>query len=179
MAFDEFLLKAHIPIIQDWPVPGIKFRDITPLFRNPQTARQITDALVLRYMNSGITHIGALEARGFLLGSNLAYALNLPLLLIRKAGKLPGKVDRIDYQYEYSQGQLEIQQGSISRGDNVLLIDDLLATGQTLLAAAQLIHRQGGDVQEAATIIDLSNLGGRERLVEANIPVYSLLAFDD
>ncbi len=176
---NEFFLKSLIPVIHDWPKPGVQFRDITPLFRTPKAARQITDCLVQRYIDSEITHIAALEARGFLMGSNLAYALNKPLVLIRKAGKLPGAVDTIDYQCEYATGQLEVHQNSFQPGDKVLLVDDLIATGHTLLAAAQLVHQQGAEVEEIATLVDLPELGGREMLTEAGMPIFSLLMFED
>lgn len=179
MPVDEFLVKSHLPIIKDWPKPGVNFRDITPLFCNPRAARHITDELVLRYMDSDITHIAALEARGFLLGSNLAYALNKPLVLIRKAGKLPGKVDHQDYTCEYSDDRLELKKGSFKSGDRVLIVDDVLATGQTLYAAAQLVHKQGASISEIATIVDLSSLGGREHLTDSDLPTFSLLILDD
>ncbi|WP_439134130.1 adenine phosphoribosyltransferase [Pseudomaricurvus sp.] len=179
MPLDEFLLKSHLPVIQDWPKPGVQFRDITPLFRNPKAARHITDELVLRYMDSDITHIAALEARGFLLGSNLAYALNKPLILLRKAGKLPGAVDHLEYSSEYAQGRLELQKDSFKPGDKVLIVDDVLATGQTLYAAAQLIHDQGATITEIATIVDLSSLGGREHLTNSDLPTFSLLVLED
>lgn len=102
IAFDEFLIRSHISTVKDWPATGVNFRDITPLFKNPKTARMITDALVLRYLDADFSHIAAIDARGFLLGSNLAYALNKPLILIRKPGKLPGEVDRLHYQSEYA-----------------------------------------------------------------------------
>jgi len=174
MVFDEFLIKSHIASISDWPTAGVNFRDISPLFKNPKTARMVTDAFAQRYIDQNITHIGALDARGFLLGSNLAYVLNLPLILIRKPGKLPGEVDRVDYSSEYAENILELQKGSVTKGDRVLLIDDLIATGGTQLAAAQLIRGQGAEVAEAATIIDLIDLGGSQKLADAGIPVFNL-----
>jgi adenine phosphoribosyltransferase len=177
MIFDEFLIKSHITNISDWPIAGVNFRDISPLFKNPKTARMVTDAFSQRYIDQHITHIGALDARGFLLGSNLAYVLNLPLILIRKPGKLPGPVDRVDYSSEYADNALELQKNSVGQGDRVLLIDDLIATGGTQLAAAQLIRGQGAEVAEAATIIDLVALGGSQRLADAGIPVFNLCIF--
>jgi len=174
MIFDEFLIKSHITNIIDWPQAGVNFRDISPLFKNPKTSRMVTDAFAQRYIDQNITHIGALDARGFLLGSNLAYVLNLPLILIRKPGKLPGDVDRVAYSTEYAENILELQKGSVTKGDRVLLIDDLIATGGTQLAAAQLIQGQGAEVAEAATIIDLIELGGSQKLADAGIPVFNL-----
>lgn len=177
MIFDEFLIKSHITNIRDWPKPGVNFRDISPLFKNPKTARMVTDAFVQRYIDRNITHIGAIDARGFLLGSNLAYVLNKPLILIRKPGKLPGDVDTVDYSSEYASNALELQKGSVGQGDRVLLIDDLIATGGTQLAAAQLIQRQGAEVAEAAAIVDLVELGGSQKIAEAGIPVFNLCIF--
>ncbi len=179
MAFDEFLIRSHIPTVENWPRQGVNFRDITPLFQNPATARMITDSLTWRYLDQDITHIAALDARGFLLGSNLAYALNKPLVLIRKPGKLPGRVDSISYDSEYATGNLEIQSGSFAHGDKVIIVDDLFATGGTLMAATRLIRDQGAEVREVAAIVDLINLKGSERLMESGIPCFSLIGFDD
>lgn len=179
MPLDEFLIKSHLPVIHDWPTPGVRFRDITPLYGNPKAARHVIDELVQRYVDSDITHIAALDARGFLLGAGLAYNLNKPLVLIRKAGKLPGAVDQQEYQCEYAKGQLELQKGSFKEGDRVLLVDDLLATGRTLQAAAQLIHQQQASITEVATIVDLSALGGRQLLNNADLPTYSLIIFEE
>jgi len=174
MVFDEFLIKSHITNISDWPQTGVNYRDITPLFKNPKTARMVTDAFVQRYIDQDITHIVALDALGFLLASNLAYLLNLPLILIRKTGKLPGDLDRVSYSGHYADNTLELQKGSVSKGDRVLLIDDLIATGGTQLAAVKLIQGQGAEVAEAATIVDLIALGGSLKLTEAGIPVFNL-----
>ncbi|MGH1371959.1 MAG: adenine phosphoribosyltransferase [Cellvibrionaceae bacterium] len=178
-AFDEFLVRSHISTVKNWPVTGVNFRDITPLFKNPKTARMITDALVLRYMDVDFTHIAALDARGFLLGSNLAYALNKPLVLIRKPGKLPGDVDHHSYDSEYASGKLELQKNSFNEGNRVIMIDDLIATGGTLLTAAKLIRGQGASVVEVGAIINLIRLQGSQRLSEMDIPCFSLLSFDD
>lgn len=194
MVYDEFLIKSAIRSIQDWPQKGLQFRDITPLFHNPKTARMVTDAFAQRYIDKGITHIAAIDARGFLLGSNLAYILNKPLVLIRKAGSLPGEVDREDYQREHTPGTLEIQRDALlpdpllpdalltrkeSQAPSVLLIDDLISSGGTMMAAAQLIRRQGGHVAEAAAIIDLPDEGGTNKLMEAEVPVFTLCAFEN
>jgi adenine phosphoribosyltransferase len=179
MAFDEFLIRSHISTIEDWPTAGVNFRDITPLFKNPKTARMITDSLVLRYIDEDFSHIAAIDARGFLLASNLAYALNKPLMLIRKPGKLPGKVDHLYYESEYAKGELELQQGSFGEADRVIVVDDLIATGGTLMAAIKLIHGQGAKVAEVAAIIDLINLNGSRQLAENGIACFSLISYDD
>lgn len=178
MIYDEFSIRSVIRSIKDWPQPGVTFRDITPLFQDPKVARLITDTFAQRYIDSPITHIAALDARGFLLGSNLAYVLNKPLILIRKAGKLPGDVDSHAYDCEYACGHLEIQKNSVDDSARVLVIDDLIATGGTLLAAKQLLHKQGASVEEVAAIVDLTDLGGRARLNDADIPVFSLCSIE-
>lgn len=179
MPLDEFLIRSHLPAIHNWPTPGVQFRDITPLYRNPKAARHIIDELVQRYVGADVTHIAALDARGFLLGAGLAYNLNKPLVLIRKAGKLPGEVDQQEYQCEYAKGRLELQKDSFKQGDRVLLVDDVLATGRTLQAAAQLIHRQQASIVEIATIIDLDVQGGRQLLTDSDLPTYSLIICED
>ena len=184
MVYDEFLIKSHIRTTPDWPAPGVQFRDISPLFHNPKVARMVTDSFVQRYIDAGLTHIAAIDARGFLLGSNLAYLLNKPLVLIRKAGKLPGAVDSETYASEYAPGTLEIQAEALMAAPTdpppkVLLIDDLIATGGTIMAATQLLRRQGGAVAEVAAIVDLANLGGRARLCEADVPVFTLCTLAD
>jgi len=179
MAFDEFLIRSHISTIENWPTAGVSFRDITPLFKNPKTARMITDTLVLRYIDEDFSHIAAIDARGFLLASNLAYALNKPLVLIRKPGKLPGKVDNLCFESEYAKGELELQQDSFCEGDRVIVIDDLIATGGTLMTAIKLINGQGGKVTEVAAIIDLINLNGSRYIGETGVPCFSLISYDD
>ncbi len=135
MRIDENYLKSQIRAIQDWPKDGITFRDITSVFENPRVSRMVIDSFIHRYINQNISHIAALDARGFLLGSTLAYALHKPLILFRKKGKLPPDTLAQDYQLEYGTATLEVKTDSFSQGDRVLLIDDLIATGGTLLAA--------------------------------------------
>jgi len=174
MRADAYNIKHLIRAVADFPKAGVTFRDITPLLQSPQTFRLICDTLVQRYVPSGITHVGAMDARGFLLGSVVAYALNKPLVLFRKAGKLPTSVIAETYQTEYGEAILEVQQDSLHKGDSLLLLDDLLATGGTLLAAARLCHRLGARIHEAAVIIDLPELGGSHRLEEVGIATFSM-----
>jgi len=175
--FDEFSIKSRIRAVPDFPKPGVTFRDVTPLFQSPRALRMVVDSLVQRYVESEVTHIGAMDARGFLLGSVLAYELNRPLVLFRKAGKLPADVLAERYATEYGEALLEIHTDALCEGDSLLLIDDLIATGGTLLAAASLAHRLRARVHEAAAIIDLPELGGSRRLQEAGIPTFTLTAF--
>ena len=177
MIFDEFSIKTLIRPVPDFPKPGVIFRDITPLFQSPRALRMVADSFIQRYVEAEFTHIGAMDARGFLIGSIIAYELNKPLVLFRKQGKLPADVLSEGYQTEYGEAFLEVHSDSLCEGDSVLIFDDLIATGGTLLAAAQLVRRMGASVFEAAAIIDLPELGGSTKLNDAQIPTYSLTAF--
>lgn len=178
MLHDDKYIKSLIKTVEDWPKEGISFRDITPIFTDPKGLRIAVDAYVHRYISSDITHIACIDARGFLIAAILAYELQKPLILIRKKGKLPGKTISEKYALEYGEAELEIQQGSVKAGDNVLLFDDLIATGGTLFAAINLLTNQGASIQEVAAIIDLPDLGGSKKIQEASIPVYSLCSYD-
>ncbi|MBJ7538229.1 adenine phosphoribosyltransferase [Marinomonas transparens] len=178
MLYDDFYVKSLIQTIEDWPEEGISFRDITPIFSDPKGMRMVVDAYVHRYIASDITHIACIDARGFLIAAVLAYELQKPLILVRKKGKLPGKTISQSYKLEYGEAELEIQEGATQEGDQVLLFDDLIATGGTLFAAIKLLTKQGANIKEVAAIIDLPDLGGSQKLRDSNIPVYSLCAFD-
>lgn len=178
MSYDEFYVKSVIRSLQDWPEPGVVFRDITPIFKDPKAMRMVSDAFIQRYVDSDITHIACIDARGFLFGSIMAYQLNLPLVLVRKKGKLPGETIHQDYELEYGTSAVEMQSDALQAGDRVLLFDDLIATGGTLLAACTLINKLGAEVIEAAALIDLPDLQGSTRIQELGIPVYSLLAYE-
>jgi adenine phosphoribosyltransferase len=177
MSYDECHIRSVIRAVHDWPAPGVIFRDIAPLFLDTKALHMIADAFTQRYLDSDITHIAALDARGFLLGSILAYKLNKPLILIRKRGKLPGETLSQDYQLEYGTACIEVQKGVCGAGDRVLLVDDLIATGGSLLAASTLIRKLGAEISEAAAIVDLPFLEGSTRLHEADIPVHCLIAY--
>ena len=177
MVFDSFDIKSLIRPVIDFPKPGVIFREITPLFQSPKALRLVMDTFAHRYVEADFSHIGAMDARGFLIGSVLAYQLNKPLVLFRKGGKLPGEVLAETYQTEYGHARLELQRDSLCEGDSLLLLDDLVATGGTLLAAARLARRLGARVHEAAVIIDLPELGGSHRLEEIGIPCFSLTTF--
>ncbi|MGX5219238.1 MULTISPECIES: adenine phosphoribosyltransferase [Pseudomonas] len=177
MIFDEFSLKTLIRPVQDFPKPGVVFRDITPLFQSPRALRMVIDSFIQRYIEADFSHIGVMDARGFLIGSIVAYELNKPLVLFRKQGKLPADVISEGYQTEYGEAFLEIHADSLGKGDKVLMFDDLIATGGTLLAAVQLVRRLGASIYEAAAIIDLPELGGSQKLVDAGIPTFALTAF--
>ncbi|BCA29485.1 adenine phosphoribosyltransferase [Metapseudomonas otitidis] len=177
MNFDALDIKTLIRPVVDFPKLGVVFRDITPLFQSPRGLRLVVDSFVQRYVEADFSHIGAMDARGFLIGSIVAYTLNKPLVLFRKQGKLPADVLAEGYQTEYGEAFLEVHADSLCDGDKVLIFDDLIATGGTLLAAASLVRRMGARVVEAAAIIDLPELGGSERLQDAGIPTFALTAF--
>ncbi|MEH6651260.1 MAG: adenine phosphoribosyltransferase [Motiliproteus sp.] len=177
MSYDECYIRSAIRAVPDWPEAGVIFRDITPLFQDPKALHIVVDTLTQRYLDSDISHIAALDARGFLLGSLLAYKLNLPLILVRKKGKLPGDVITQEYQLEYGTACIEVHQDACGEGDKILLVDDLIATGGSLLAACTLLKSLGAEISEAAAIIDLPFLEGSTRLQEAEIPVYCLVAY--
>lgn len=178
MLYDDFYVKSLIQTIEDWPKQGISFRDITPIFSDPKGMRMVVDAYVHRYIASDITHIACIDARGFLIAAVLAYELQKPLILVRKKGKLPGKTISQKYALEYGEAELEIQQGAVKAGDEVLLFDDLIATGGTLFAAIELLTQQGANIKEVAAIIDLPDLGGSQKLSDSNISVFSLCAYE-
>ena len=171
-------LQSQIRTIADWPKPGIMFRDVTTLFENPKAWRITVDTLVQRYIDQDIDRIGALDARGFLMGSALSYAMNKPLVLFRKKGKLPSKTLSQEYDLEYGSATLEVHADTMEKGDRILLVDDLIATGGTLLAADKLVRQAGAITVEAAAIIDLPDLKGSELLNEAGIPTYTLCEFE-
>uniref|UniRef100_A0A7C1WQH5 Adenine phosphoribosyltransferase n=1 Tax=Pseudomonas graminis TaxID=158627 RepID=A0A7C1WQH5_9PSED len=177
MIFDEVSIKSLIRPVVDFPKPGVIFRDITPLFQSPKALRLVIDSFIQRYIDAEFTHVGAMDARGFLIGSIVAYELNKPLVLFRKQGKLPADVLAEAYQTEYGEALLEVHADSLCDGDSVVMFDDLIATGGTLVAAANLIRRMGAKVHEAAAIIDLPELGGSQRLRDMGIPTFCLTEF--
>ena len=177
MSFDEFSIKTLIRPVVDFPKPGVIFRDITPLFQSPRALRMVADSFIQRYVEADFSHIGAMDARGFLIGSIIAYELNKPLILFHKQGKLPADVLSESYQTEYGEAKLEVHADSLCEGDKVLIFDDLIATGGTLLAAAQLVRRMGASIIEAAAIIDLPELGGSQKLQDSGIATFALTTF--
>jgi adenine phosphoribosyltransferase len=178
MIFDEPHFKSLIRPVVDFPKPGVIFRDITPLFQSPKAMRQVMDSFVQRYIDADFSHVGAMDARGFLIGSVVAYELNKPLILFRKQGKLPADVLSEAYQTEYGEALLEVHADSLCDGDSVVMFDDLIATGGTLIAAANLVRRMGAHIHEAAAIIDLPELGGSKRLQAMLVPTFCLTQFD-
>ena len=171
-------LKAAIRTIPDYPKPGIQFRDITTLLGNPRAFRRSIDALVNRYVGQKIDMIAGVEARGFILGGAMAHQLSAGFAPIRKKGKLPHTKVSIAYSLEYGIDEMEIHEDAVARGQRVILVDDLIATGGTAAAAVQLLQRLGAEVVAACFIIDLPDLGGAEKIRALGVPVRTLIAFD-
>lgn len=171
------LIKQSIRAIHDYPKPGIVFRDITPLLADGEAFKATIDAFVKRYQNKGLTKVVGMEARGFIFGTALAYALGIGFVPLRKPGKLPGETFSQSYALEYGEDALEMHTDALSADDHVLVIDDLLATGGTVLAAIELIQKAQASVEECAFVIVLRELPGAHRLREASIPYYTLCEF--
>lgn len=157
-------LTQYIRDVPDFPKPGILFKDLTPLLANPEALRYAIDQLIDRYRDAPIDAIAAVEARGFLLATPLALALNKPLIPLRKPGKLPYRTHSIAYELEYSTAELHMHIDAIAPEASVLLVDDLLATGGTLTAGCQLVEKAGGKVHGCVCLVELLFLEGRKRL---------------
>lgn len=168
-------LAAIVRNVPDFPKPGVQFKDITTLLQHGRALQQIVDGWRERYAPQRVDSILGADARGFIFGGALAYAMGLPFIPARKKGKLPAETIEQEFDLEYGTGVLEIHADSVKPGDRVLLVDDLLATGGTMQAACQLVERLGGEVVELAFVIELPPLGGRKRL--APRPVHSLIEF--
>ena len=168
-------LTSYIRDIPDFPKPGILFRDITPLLQHGPAFRQAIRTLAARHHGAKPDAVVAIESRGLIVGSAMAYELGIGVIPVRKKGKLPHKTFAANYSLEYGQDTLEIHQDGLSRGARVLLVDDLLATGGTMGATIQLIEQCGGTIVELAFLIELTDLKGRERL--APHPVISLIQY--
>lgn len=171
-------IKQHIRTVPDWPSPGIQFRDITPLLSNPRVFRVLIDQFVHRYFDLRPSAIAGLDARGFIIGSVLAYELNVGFVPIRKKGKLPFTTVEETYELEYGSATVEMHTDAVKPGDRVLLIDDLIATGGTMMAGMRLLERLGAQVIEGAAIVDLPELGGSQRLRAGGLQVHTLVSFE-
>ena len=170
-------IRAHIRTVPDWPVAGVQFRDITPLLANPRVFRVLIDQFVHRYFDVRPSAIAGLDARGFIIGSVLAYELNVGFVPIRKKGKLPFTTVAETYELEYGSATVEMHTDAVQPGDRVVLIDDLIATGGTMLAGMRLLERLGAEVIEGAAIVDLPELQGSQRLRDAGLKLYTLVDF--
>lgn len=177
MAEQLALIKNSIKTIPDYPKPGIYFRDVTSLLEDPQAYAASIELMAAHYRDFPLTKIVGTEARGFLFGAPVALALGLGFVPVRKPGKLPRAVLSESYELEYGVDTLEIHQDAIKPGDRVLVVDDLLATGGTIEATVKLIRRLGGEVRDAAFVINLADLGGEARLSALDVESYSLVGF--
>ena len=173
-------IKSKIRTVPDYPKKGIMFRDITTLIKDPVGFRLVIDNLTQRYISGDVPFdvIVGIEARGFILGGALAYTLGKGFTPIRKAGKLPAEVVQQEYELEYGSDTMEIHKDGLNEGDRVLLVDDLLATGGTALAAAQLVEKLGATVAEMAFIVNLPDVGGENLLREKGYAIYALTEFE-
>ncbi len=173
-------LKSHIRTVPDWPAPGVQFRDITPLLQNPHVFRVLIDAFVHRYMAPALRPdvVAGLDARGFILGAVVAYELGVGFVPIRKKGKLPFTTVEETYELEYGSATVELHTDAVQAGQRVLLIDDLIATGGTMMAGRRLLEKLGARVTEGAAIVDLPELGGSQRLQDSGLPLFTLIEFD-
>ena len=173
-----FDLKKYIRNIPDYPKPGIMFRDITTLIADPLALRASIDEMLWPFLRTKIDYVVGIEARGFILGGAIAHELGLGFIPIRKKGKLPGETLARSYQLEYGVDAVEIHKDALSHGEKVLLIDDLIATGGTALAALALLEETGADVVAACFVVDLPDLGGSAKLKEAGVNVHTLVEFE-
>ncbi len=172
-------LREHIRTVPDWPAPGVQFRDITPLLSDAKVFRVLIDAFVHRYMDParrpGV--VAGLDARGFILGAVVAYELGVGFVPIRKKGKLPFTTVEETYELEYGSASVELHTDAVKPGQRVLLIDDLIATGGTMMAGKKLLEKLGAEVIEGAAIVDLPELGGSDKLRAGGLALFTLVDF--
>jgi adenine phosphoribosyltransferase len=169
-------IKSKVRSIPDWPIKGVIFRDITTLLLDPPAFKQICTIFYDRYVNEKIDKIVGIDARGFLFGSVLAYKLDIGMIPIRKNGKLPYNTISESYTLEYGEEVIEIHEDAIQKGERIVVIDDLMATGGTISAAANLVEKLGGEIFECSFVLELPDLNGREKL--GNRKVFSIVEFE-
>ncbi len=173
-------LRDHIRTVPDWPAPGVQFRDITPLLQEAKVFRVLIDAFVHRYMDPHMRPdvVAGLDARGFILGAVVAYELGIGFVPIRKKGKLPFTTVEETYELEYGSATVELHTDAVRPGSRVLLVDDLIATGGTMMAGKKLLEKLGATVMEGAAIVDLPELGGSAKLRASGLRLFTLVDFD-
>lgn len=169
-------LRERIRTIPDFPKPGIAFKDLTPVFQTPALIERCLDEILAAYAPAGIASVGGIEARGFVLGALVAQRAHKPFFPFRKAGKLPWKTLRESYSLEYGQAVIEIHEDAFPRGAQILIVDDLLATGGTGAAAARLVQRGGGELAGMVFLVELSYLGGRQKLIADGVDVEKIVS---
>ena len=171
-------LAAVIRTIPDYPKPGIMFRDITTLLGDARAFRRAVDELVQPFAGMKIDKVAGIEARGFIFGGAVAHQLSAGFVPLRKKGKLPHQTRAVEYALEYGSDSMEMHLDALAAGEKVMLVDDLIATGGTALAAVQLLREAGAEIMAAAFVVDLPELGGAARLKAAGVPVSTLVAFE-
>lgn len=169
-------IKDAIRTVPHWPIEGVMFRDITTLLNNPAAFKETCDMFYNRYEDMNIDKIVAIDARGFIFGAVLAYRLNVGFVPVRKKGKLPPETISQEYTLEYGSATVEISDSAITRGDKILIVDDLIATGGTIYAATKLVEKLGGEIVECAFIVELPDLKGREKIKD--YPIFTLTEFE-
>lgn len=171
-------IKSRIRTVKHWPKEGIMFRDITTLLKDPVGLKLCMEDFLRRYQNKEVDVVVGIDSRGFILGGALAYLLGKGFVPVRKKGKLPAETEREEYALEYGTDIIEIHKDAIEKGQKVLIIDDLIATGGTAMAAGNLVKKLGGKVIEFAFIVDLPDIGGRKKLEDAGYAVYAQTEFE-
>ena len=171
-------VKEHVRIVPNFPKEGIMFLDITTAIKDAKAMQMMTDFLYEKFKNEGVDYVAGIESRGFIFGAALAYKLGCGFITIRKPNKLPAKTIREDYTLEYGTNTIEIHEDALKAGDRVVVIDDLLATGGTAIAACNLVKRVGAEVVSTAFIIELDPLKGRQKIEEKGFKVVSMLNYD-
>ncbi len=171
-------LRAAIRTIPDYPKPGIMFRDITTLLGNPNAFRSAIDGLVQPWVDMKLDKVAGMEARGFILGGAVAHQLSVGFVPIRKKGKLPFTTVSIAYSLEYGVDEMEMHTDAVLKGERVILVDDLIATGGTAEGAVKLLQKMGAEVVAACFVIDLPELGGAKKIEALGVPVHALVKFD-
>jgi adenine phosphoribosyltransferase len=173
---NEFI-KQHIRTVPDWPQAGVQFRDITTLLQDPTVFRVLIDIFLARYADAKLDLVAGMDARGFILGSVVAYELSIGFVPIRKKGKLPFTTVSESYELEYGSATVELHTDACKAGDRVLLIDDLIATGGTMMAGKKLLERLGAVVVEGAVIVDLPELGGSKLVEDTGLTLFKVCDF--
>ena len=171
-------IRDYIRTIPDFPHEGILFRDVTTLFADPRGFRMAVDRMLHPYADVAISHVAGLEARGFILGGAIAHQLSVGFVPIRKKGKLPHQTVSMAYALEYGTDEIEIHVDAVRPGDKVLLVDDLIATGGTAIAAVNLLQKIGAEIVAACFVIDLPEIGGAQRLRDLGVEVRTLMQFE-
>ena len=171
-------IKSKIRTVPNWPKEGIMFRDITTLIKDPEGLKLSVDDFVARYKEMNIDVVVGIDSRGFIMGGAIAYLLNKGFVPVRKKGKLPAETESVEYELEDGTDCVEIHKDAISQGQRVVIVDDLIATGGTALAAAELVKKLGGEIVEFAFVVDLPDVGGSKKLKNAGLPYYAQTVFE-